>query len=30
MKTFIPYFAAILFSCSALADDVDMAGLHLS
>lgn len=29
MKTFIPYFAAILFSCSALADDVDMAGLQL-
>ncbi len=29
MKTFIPYFAAILFSCSALADEVDMAGLQL-
>ncbi|SFK51403.1 hypothetical protein [Methylophaga sulfidovorans] len=29
MKTFIPYFAAMLFSCSVLADDVDMAGLQL-
>lgn len=29
MKTLIPYFAAVLFSCTAVADDVDMAGLQL-